>query len=44
MLIQELVRAFVGATYTGQERHQRRLNKVLALENSSDTSSATSGG
>jgi ribose 5-phosphate isomerase B len=28
----ELVRAFVGAKFTGEERHQRRLNKVLAIE------------
>jgi len=28
----DLVRAFVGARYTGEERHARRLAKVLALE------------
>jgi RpiB/LacA/LacB family sugar-phosphate isomerase len=28
----ELVRAFLAASFTGEERHQRRLNKVLALE------------
>lgn len=28
----ELVRTFLGARFTGEERHQRRLNKVLALE------------
>jgi ribose 5-phosphate isomerase B len=28
----ELVRSFLGARFTGEERHQRRLNKVLALE------------
>ena len=28
----ELANAFVGAQYTGEERHVRRLNKVLALE------------
>jgi len=28
----ELVRAFLAARFTGEERHQRRLNKVLALE------------
>lgn len=28
----ELVTAFVGAEYSGEERHRRRLNKVLALE------------
>ena len=43
MLIQELVRAFINAAYTGEERHQRRLNKVLALENPSDNQSASAG-
>jgi ribose 5-phosphate isomerase B len=28
----ELVRAFLGATFSGEERHQRRLNKVIELE------------
>lgn len=28
----ELVRAFLAARFSGEERHQRRLNKVLALE------------
>jgi ribose 5-phosphate isomerase B len=28
----DLVQAFLGARFTGEERHQRRLNKVLALE------------
>ncbi len=28
----ELVRAFVGARFSGEERHVRRLNKVLAIE------------
>jgi RpiB/LacA/LacB family sugar-phosphate isomerase len=28
----ELVRAFVGAKYTGEERHARRLEKVKAIE------------
>lgn len=31
-LVQELVRAFVGARFTGEERHVRRLKKVLELE------------
>ncbi len=31
-LAAELVRAFLGATFTREERHMRRLNKVLALE------------
>ena len=28
----ELVKAFVTAKYTGEERHQRRLDKVLGME------------
>ena len=28
----EIVRAFVGARFTGEERHRRRLNKVLDIE------------
>jgi RpiB/LacA/LacB family sugar-phosphate isomerase len=28
----ELVRAFLGATFSGEERHERRLNKVFELE------------
>ena len=28
----ELVRAFIGAEFSGDERHQRRLDKVLQLE------------
>lgn len=31
-LIPELVRAFLGAKYSGEERHARRLAKVLAIE------------
>jgi RpiB/LacA/LacB family sugar-phosphate isomerase len=31
-LAQDLVRAFVGATYSGEERHARRLAKIKALE------------
>ena len=31
-LAMEIVRAFVGARFTGEERHQRRLNKVLDIE------------
>ena len=31
-LAQDLVRAFVGARYTAEERHARRLGKVAALE------------
>ena len=29
---EELVRAFLGARYTGEERHARRLAKVLEIE------------
>ena len=29
----ELVKAFVGARYTAEERHARRLAKVMALDN-----------
>ncbi len=31
-LVSELVRAFLNAQFSGEERHVRRLNKVLALE------------
>lgn len=31
-LVSELVRAFLGAAFSGEERHVRRLNKVLELE------------
>lgn len=31
-LAQELVSAFLGARFSREERHQRRLNKVLAIE------------
>lgn len=31
-VIPELVRAFLDARFSGEERHVRRLNKVLALE------------
>jgi RpiB/LacA/LacB family sugar-phosphate isomerase len=29
----EIVDAFLGANFSRQERHQRRLNKILAIEN-----------
>jgi ribose 5-phosphate isomerase B len=32
MLARELVRAFLGAKFSNEERHVRRLNKVKALE------------
>jgi ribose 5-phosphate isomerase B len=31
-LARELSRAFLQATYTGEERHNRRLDKVKSLE------------
>jgi RpiB/LacA/LacB family sugar-phosphate isomerase len=31
-LARELVTAYLGATFTGEERHRRRLQKVFALE------------
>ena len=31
-LAEEIVEAFLGATFSGEERHQRRLDKVLAIE------------
>ena len=31
-LARELLRAFLGATFSGEERHRRRLAKVVALE------------
>jgi ribose 5-phosphate isomerase B len=31
-LAQEIVAAFLGASFSGEERHARRLRKVLALE------------
>src|ERR1700726_533760 len=32
-LAKDLVRAFLGAVFSGGERHRRRLGKILALEN-----------
>lgn len=31
-LVEEIVRAFIGAEFSGESRHIRRLNKILALE------------
>jgi ribose 5-phosphate isomerase B len=31
-LAQEIAAAFLAATFSGEERHQRRLNKILAME------------
>jgi ribose 5-phosphate isomerase B len=33
----EIVRAFLGAEFTGEERHLRRVNKILALEREAKT-------
>ncbi len=32
-LARELTRAFLGATFSSEERHRRRLGKIIALEN-----------
>jgi len=32
-LVADIVKAFLGAEFSGESRHQRRVNKVLALEN-----------
>jgi ribose 5-phosphate isomerase B len=31
-LAADIVRAFAGASFTGEERHRRRLDKVNAIE------------
>ena len=31
-LAKEISLAFLNARFTGEERHQRRLNKILAIE------------
>jgi len=33
-LAEDVVRAFLGAAFSGEERHQRRLDKVIAIEKS----------
>jgi ribose 5-phosphate isomerase B len=40
----ELVAAFAGATFSGEERHLRRLNKVLALETDMGQAPSTGSG
>jgi len=32
-LVADIVKAFLGAEFSGESRHQRRVDKVLALEN-----------
>jgi ribose 5-phosphate isomerase B len=34
-LVPELLRAYLGAKFSGDERHARRLGKIMALENRS---------
>ena len=34
-LVREIIAAFLAARFTGEERHRRRLSKVIALETSS---------
>jgi RpiB/LacA/LacB family sugar-phosphate isomerase len=34
-LVPELLRAYLGAKCTGDERHARRVGKIMALENRS---------
>ena len=34
-LVREVIAAFLAARFTGEERHRRRLSKVIALETSS---------
>ena len=43
-LARELVRAFAGASFSGEERHRRRLAKVAALEKGSGSPDLTAGG
>jgi ribose 5-phosphate isomerase B len=31
-LAMEIIAAFLAARFTGEERHRRRLNKILAIE------------
>jgi len=37
-LAQEIAASFLRATFSGEERHQRRLNKILAMEAQSQRS------
>lgn len=43
-LAQDLVRAFLGARFTAEERHARRLAKVQALERAADGPHIVGGG
>lgn len=38
MLVQEIIEAFLKSEYTGEERHRRRLSKVLAIEQKQEVS------
>jgi ribose 5-phosphate isomerase B len=42
-LAQELITAFLGARFTGEERHVRRLNKVIAIDSGSPTDGRRAG-
>ena len=41
LVAMELVSAFLNSKYTGEERHQRRLDKVIALEKRYELTEAT---
>lgn len=41
-LCEELVRTFLGARFSGAERHERRLRKVLAIEHEESGESSSS--
>ncbi len=38
-LAEELMKTFLSASFNGAERHQRRLNKIIAIENGNKISS-----
>jgi transaldolase/glucose-6-phosphate isomerase len=37
VLVEEIIKSYLKAAYTGEDRHQRRLNKVIALESKEET-------
>lgn len=37
VLVEEIIRSYLKASYTGEQRHQRRLDKVIALESKEET-------